>query len=74
MTGELWNLLRTGQIGTTALNLLSNSPAPTTYANYDTCMRHFAAFCHEEDIYPLQATTKSIVRNFLQEKAVGATK
>jgi hypothetical protein len=37
-------------------------------------MRYFAAFCHEEDIYPLQATTKSIVRNFLQEKAVGATK
>jgi hypothetical protein len=25
-------------------------------------MRQFAAFCHEEDIHPLQATTQSIVR------------
>jgi uncharacterized membrane protein len=25
-------------------------------------MRQFAAFCHEEDIHPLVATTQSIVR------------
>jgi site-specific recombinase XerD len=25
-------------------------------------MRQFAAFCHEENIHPLQATTQSIVR------------
>jgi hypothetical protein len=42
--------------------MLSSLLAPTTYANYDSGMRQFAAFCHEESIYPLQATTKSIVR------------
>jgi site-specific recombinase XerD len=42
--------------------LLSSSLAPTTYANYDSDTRQFAAFCHEEDIHPMQATTQSIVR------------
>jgi site-specific recombinase XerD len=55
-------LLGTDQVGTTTLHVVSNSLAPTTYANYDNGMRQFAAFCHEEDIHPLQATTHSIVR------------
>jgi hypothetical protein len=50
------------RIGATALNLVSSSLAPTTYANYDSGMHHFAAFCREEGIHPLQATTQSIVR------------
>jgi site-specific recombinase XerD len=56
-------MLGTDHIGTTnALNLLSSSLAPTTYANYDSGIRQFAAFCHEEGIHPLQATTQSLVR------------
>jgi hypothetical protein len=54
--------LGTGHVGDTALHLLSSSLAPKTYANYDSGMRQFAAFCHEEDIHPLQATTQSVVR------------
>jgi hypothetical protein len=62
MTARLRNLLGTDHIGTTTLNLLSSSLAPTTYANCDSGMRPFAAFCHEEDIHPLHATTQTIVR------------
>jgi hypothetical protein len=62
MTDRLRNLLGTDHIGTTALHLLSSSLAPTTYSNYDSGMRQFAAFCHEEHIHPLQATTQSVVR------------
>ena len=53
MTTRLRKLLGTDQIGTTALHLLSSSLAPTTYSNYDSGMRQFAAFCHEENIHPL---------------------
>jgi hypothetical protein len=63
MTAQLRKLLGTDQLGTTTLNMLSSSLAPTTYANYDSGMRQFAAFCHKEDIHPLQATTQSIVRD-----------
>ena len=62
MTDRLRNMLGTDHIGTTALHLLRNSLAPTTYANYDSGMRQFAAFCHEENIHPLHATTQSVVR------------
>jgi hypothetical protein len=55
-------MLGTHHIGTTALNFLSNSLASTTYANYDSGIRQFAAFCHEGGIRPLQATTQSLVR------------
>jgi hypothetical protein len=48
-------------VGTTTLNLPSSSLAPTTYTNYDSGMRQFAAFCHHEGIRPLHATTHSIV-------------
>jgi hypothetical protein len=57
MTAKLRIMLGTDHIGTTALNLLGSSLAPTTYANCDNGMRQFAAFCHEEGIHPLQATT-----------------
>jgi hypothetical protein len=62
MTTQLRKLLGIDKVGTTALHMLSSSLAPTTYANYDSGMRQFAAFCHEEDIHPLQATAQSIVR------------
>jgi hypothetical protein len=62
MTAKLRKLLGIDQIGTTALSLLNNSLAPTTYANYDSGMRQFAVFCHEEGIHSLQATPQSIVR------------
>jgi site-specific recombinase XerD len=42
--------------------MLSSFLAQTTYANYDSGMRQFTAFCHEEDIHPLLATTQSVVR------------
>jgi hypothetical protein len=57
MPTQLHKLLGTHKVGTTALHLLSSSLAPTTYANYDSVMRQFAVFCHEEDIHPLQAPT-----------------
>jgi hypothetical protein len=62
MTARLRKMLGTDQIGNTALHLLSSSLVPTTYSNYDSGMRQFAAFCHEENIHPLQATTLSVVR------------
>jgi hypothetical protein len=42
--------------------MLSNSLAPSSYANYDSAMRQFFAFCSEEGISPLQATPGSMVR------------
>jgi hypothetical protein len=57
MTTQLRKLLGTDEVGTAALHLLSSSLAPTTYANNDSGMRQSAAFCHEEDIHPLLATT-----------------
>jgi hypothetical protein len=42
--------------------MLSSSLTSTTYPNCDSGMREFTASCHLEDIYPLQATTQSIVR------------
>jgi hypothetical protein len=62
MTAHLRKLLGTDQVGTTALHMMSSSLAPTTYANYDSGMLQFAAFCHKEDIHPLKATAQSIVR------------
>jgi hypothetical protein len=61
MTAQLRKLLGTNHVGTTTLTMLCNSLAPTTYANNDSGMRQFTAFCHEEGIHPLQATTQSIV-------------
>jgi hypothetical protein len=55
-------MLATCIVGTTTLNLLNNSPAPMTYANNDNGICQFAAFCHEEGIHPIHATTQSIVR------------
>jgi hypothetical protein len=37
------NRPRRNHVGTTALDMLSNSLAPTSYANYDNGMRQFAA-------------------------------
>jgi hypothetical protein len=62
MTAQLRTMLRTDHIGTTTPNLPSSSLAPKTYANYNTGMRQFATFYHEEGIHLLQATTQSIVR------------
>jgi hypothetical protein len=59
----LRTMLRTDHIGTTTLNLLRSSLATTTYAYYDSYIRQFAAFYHEEGIHPLHATTQSIVRD-----------
>jgi hypothetical protein len=62
MTAHLRKLLGTDHVGTTTLILLSSTLVPTAHANYDNGMRQFAAFCHEEGVHPLQATTQSIVR------------
>jgi hypothetical protein len=42
--------------------MLSNSLAPSTYANYDSALRQFFAFCTEKNIAPLQATPASMIR------------
>jgi hypothetical protein len=62
MTAQLRTMLGTHHIGTTSLNLLSSSLAPTTNADYDNGVRQLAAFCHEEGIHSLQATSQSLVR------------
>jgi hypothetical protein len=56
------SLLGIDTLGVTAINLLSNSLAPSTYANYDSALRQFFAFCTKENIAPLQATPASMIR------------
>jgi hypothetical protein len=53
MTAQLRTVQVADHIGTTSLNILSSSLAPTTYANYDSGKRKFAAFCDEEGIHLL---------------------
>jgi hypothetical protein len=55
-------LLGTDKLGVTAITLFSNSLAPSMYANYDSALRQFFAFCIEENIAPLQATPATMIR------------
>jgi hypothetical protein len=55
-------LLGTDTLDATAISLLSNSLAPSTYANYDSALRQYFAFCAEENLSPLQATPVTMVR------------
>jgi hypothetical protein len=67
-------MLGTDHIRTTTLNFLSISLVQTTYANYDSGMRQFAAFRHEEGIHPLHATSQSIVHyNAWLENVIAAS-
>jgi hypothetical protein len=50
------DLLGTDKLGVTAVALLSNSLAPSTYASYDSALRQFFLFCTKENIAPLKAT------------------
>jgi hypothetical protein len=52
----------TDKLGVTAVALLSNSLAPSTYATYDSSLRQFLIFCTEENLAPLQATPATMVR------------
>jgi hypothetical protein len=52
MTIKIPTLLDNDTLGATAISLLSNSLAPATYANYDNALRHFFAFCEEENLPP----------------------
>jgi hypothetical protein len=56
------DLLGTDKLGVTAVALLSNSLAPSTYASYDNALRQFFFYCTEENIAPLQATPATMVR------------
>ena len=56
------DLLGTDKLGVTAVALLSNSLAPSTYASYDSALRQFFIFCTQENIAPLQATPATMVR------------
>jgi hypothetical protein len=62
MADTYQSLLGTDTVGVTAVTLLSNSLAPSTYANYDSALRQFFVFYTEEGISPLQATPASMVR------------
>jgi hypothetical protein len=55
-------LLGTDTLGVTAISLLSNSLAPSTYASYDSAWSHFVAFCTKENLPPLKATPSTMVR------------
>jgi hypothetical protein len=62
MADTYQSLSGTDTLGVTAVSLLSNSLAPSTYANYDSALRQFFAFRTEEGIPPLHATPASLVR------------
>jgi hypothetical protein len=62
MAEKYHTLLGTDTLGIAAISLLSNSLAPSTYANYDNAVRQFFAFCAGENITPLQATLASMIR------------
>jgi hypothetical protein len=62
MTTHFRTLLGTDKWGTTAIGLLSNSLVPSIYANYDSTLRHYFAFCAEENLPPLQATPATMLR------------
>jgi site-specific recombinase XerD len=53
MAEKFQTLLGTDTPEVTAINLLNNSLAPSTYANHDSALRRFFAFCAEENITPL---------------------
>jgi hypothetical protein len=54
-------LLGFNHMGETAIGLLSGSLAPSTYANYDSALHHYFAFCAEEGLTPLHATPATMV-------------
>jgi hypothetical protein len=62
MTTKFRALLGTDRLGDTAISLLSNSLAPSTYANHDNAPRHYFAFCAAEGVPPLTATLATMVR------------
>jgi site-specific recombinase XerD len=62
MATKFQTLLGTDTLGATAITLLSNSLAPSTYANYDSALRQYFAFCAKENLPPLQATPATMVR------------
>jgi hypothetical protein len=55
-------LLGIGRLGTTAINLINSSLAPSTYANYDSTLRNVFSFCAAEGLPPLIATHATMVR------------
>jgi hypothetical protein len=56
------DLLGTNKLGVTAVALLNNSLAPSTYASYDSALRQFFILCTKENIAPLQATQATMFR------------
>jgi hypothetical protein len=62
MANTYQSLLGIDTLGVTAVTLLNNSLAPSTYANYDNALRQFFAFFTEDGISPLHATPISMVR------------
>jgi hypothetical protein len=62
MAKKFQTVLGHDTLGATAINLLINSLAPATYANYNSTLRQFLAFCGEENLPPLQATPTTMVR------------
>jgi hypothetical protein len=62
MAEKFQTLLGTHTLGVTAISLLNNSLAPSTYANYDSALRQFFDFSTEDNITPLHATPATMVR------------
>jgi site-specific recombinase XerD len=62
MRNHVGTLVGTDDMGDLVLDLLIGSLALTTYNNYCTGMRLFAAFCDEEGITPLKATAADMLR------------
>jgi hypothetical protein len=62
MTARLFLTLGTDNLGHAAVTLLIKSLAPATYGNYESGLRNFLLFCAKDDLHPLRAITRSIVR------------
>jgi hypothetical protein len=60
MATKFQTLLGSDNLGATAISLLSNSLAPTTYANYDSALRQYFALC--ANLLPLQVTSATMIR------------
>jgi hypothetical protein len=62
MATHFRDLLNTDHLGAIDISLLSSSLAPPTYANYDSALRPYFAFCDADGRPPLHAAPATMVR------------
>jgi hypothetical protein len=50
-----------GLLGRAALSLFTSSLVPASYTNYNSSLRHFSAFWHEDNTHSMLATPPTVV-------------